>query len=371
MSGWDAVVVGGGLAGVSVAHHLVASGARTALVDRHDPGRATDAGAGILSPETAQHAHPGWWPLVRACGDHYRDLMAHLDGDTGYAVCGLLSVALGDWDRTPFEALRNVARTRAAARGISTVDELDPERAQVMFPALATVTAALHNPVAARVDGRSVTGALLAAAVDRGLDLVEASARLVLRDGRVTAVEAGGRTLPCGAVVIAGGAWTPEVASQLGASIPVHPERGQIVHLHTELDTDGWPILQPVMGCYFVPWPGGRVVVGATREAAGFAVRPTAAGVRLVLNEVARVAPGLVDAELVEVRVGLRPASDDDLPIVGPLPDVPNVHLATGYGANGLLLSPWCGRQVAAAITGAGISPVLEPFGPGRFGARV
>jgi flavin-dependent dehydrogenase len=49
---YDAIVVGGGLVGTTTAYELGRGGARTLLVDRHDHGRATDAGAGILSPET-------------------------------------------------------------------------------------------------------------------------------------------------------------------------------------------------------------------------------------------------------------------------------------------------------------------------------
>ena len=64
------------------------------------------------------------------------------------------------------------------------------------------------------------------------------------------------------------------------------------------------------------------------------------------------MSPGLADATFREVRVGLRPVSDDDLPILGALPDAPNVHVATGHGANGLLLGPLSGRLVADAIVG-------------------
>ncbi len=72
---------------------------------------------------------------------------------------------------------------------------------------------------------------------------------------------------------------------------------------------------------YLVAWPGGRVAVGATRETgSGFDPRSTAAGVREVLDEALRLAPGLAAATLLEVRVGLRPLAADGLPILGPVP---------------------------------------------------
>ena len=70
---------------------------------------------------------------------------------------------------------------------------------------------------------------------------------------------------------------------------------------------------------YMVSWPGGRVVVGATRETgSGFRPRTSVGGIMEVLSEALRVAPGLQAASLAEVRVGLRPASPDGRPMLGP-----------------------------------------------------
>jgi len=356
----DVVVIGGGLAGASVAYHLVAAGARATLVDRRDPGRATDAGAGILSPETTRAAGDEWDALAAACGRYYRELSAALPGDHGFAECGLLAVALGDWDAGACDDL--LARSPA-------LTAVTPEEARRRFPPLADVARAVWNPGAARVDGRRFAAAVLAAAEARGLERVDASADRVSggEGGEGGEVEAGGDVWACGAVVIAGGAWSPAMAAQLGVELPVHPERGQIAHLGIEEDTSGWPIVSPVLGDYFVPWPGGRVATGATREPdAGFAPRATVAGVRQLVNEVGRVAPGLLGAELLEVRVGLRPASADGLPVLGAVAD--GVWVATGYGADGLLLSPWCGKLVASWALGGALEPGLEPFLASRFG---
>ena len=172
----------------------------------------------------------------------------------------------------------------------------------------------------------------------------------------------------CGAVVIAGGAWSAEWADALGVPLRVAPVRGQIVHLQLpDADTSMWPIAQPILGYYLVPWPNGRIAVGATVEPdAGFDPRPTAAGMRQLLSWTMRAAPGLADATFVEVRVGLRPGSVDGLPLLGPVPGADNVFLATGYGADGLLLSPFCGELVAAAALGRSPAIDLDPFSPRR-----
>ena len=139
--------------------------------------------------------------------------------------------------------------------------------------------------------------------------------------------------------------------------------RGQIVHLDVDADTSSWPVLQPIFSHYVVPWHDGRVALGATVEDTGFDARATAAGLRQLFSEGLLVSPGLADATFREVRVGLRPVSDDDMPILGAVPDARNVHVATGHGANGLLLGPASGRLVA---DGSRTAPALDltPFSP-------
>jgi len=150
----------------------------------------------------------------------------------------------------------------------------------------------------------------------------------------------------------------------------VGPLRGQIAYLLVpEHDTARWPIVQQVYGHYMVPWDDRRVAVGATVEDAGFAPDVTARGLLEITREALRVMPGLAGATLREVRVGLRPASVDDLPILGALPGVPNVYVATGHGANGLLLGPVSGAAIADVVLGRSLNLDLDltPFSPARF----
>jgi D-amino-acid dehydrogenase len=320
------------------------------LVDRADRGRATDAGAGILSPETTKRDEPGWVELVRAAGAHYDALIPKLSGDTGWSRCGILQLATRTSDVPPWEW---VAERAPGAR------EIGADEARAMVPVLGDVVRALYHPAAARVDGRLMCSAMRRAAVDdHGVEV---------RGESVTDV----RALPADAVVIAGGAWTDQIAGALGVSLPVGPVRGQIIHLDVETyDTGTWPIVQPVFGHYMVPWADARVAVGATVEDAGFATDVTAGGVHEVLRETLRVMPGLAPATLREVRVGLRPASADDVPILGALPGNPGVFVATGHGANGLLLGPVSGALVADLVCGREPTIDIAPFDPARFSVR-
>ena len=170
-------------------------------------------------------------------------------------------------------------------------------------------------------------------------------------------------------MIVAGGAWSPALASPLGLRVPVEPQRGQIAHLVLQgADSGPWPMVSGFHDHYLVAWPGGRVAVGATRETgSGFDPRSTAAGVREVLVEALRLAPGLAAATLLEVRVGLRPLAADGLPILGPVRGCAGLWLATGHGPAGLTLGPLSGKLVAEAALGAEWAAWLEAFSLTRF----
>jgi D-amino-acid dehydrogenase len=378
MAVFDAAVIGGGLLGTATAYHLVGAGARTVLVDRGDVGRATDAGAGILSPETNSRDPEAWFRLAVDAVEYYPALVDRLrgeqDGDTGYAQCGKLVVAVSDDEIEPFARARRIILDRQRSRGLpkpADLHEITAAEARDLFPALAPVHGAIYSRVAARVDGRLLNRALRAAAVARGLVIRDGSVeRLVIAGDTVQGLVVGGDTIHAGAVAIAGGAWSDAFGRQLGVAIPVAPQRGQIVHLGLRgADTSRWPMVSAFHHHYLVAWPDSRVVAGATRETgSGFTPHTTTAGVREVLDEALRVAPGLAQAEVREIRVGLRPFTPDTLPVLGPVPGVRGVFLVTGHGPTGLTLGAYSGKVIAAQMLGTAPGTDLRPFSIARFG---
>jgi D-amino-acid dehydrogenase len=372
----DLIVVGGGIVGATTAYLCAREGLRTLLLDRVDEGRATDAGAGIIAPGTSMR-HEAAFEFGLRAGAYYAVLLGHLEedggGDTGYAQCGNLQVAVTDDELGPFTTLLSLLGARRERHGRPApedVREITSDDARGLFPPLARPLRAIFDRTAARVDGRLLNQALLRAAGRRGLAVLRTGADRLLMDGRrIAGVGASGQVHRAGHVVIAGGAWSREFGEQLGVRVAVEPQRGQILHLQVlDRSTGEWPVVHAFHDHYIVAWPGGRVVAGATRETgSGFDARLTAGGVREVLAEALRVAPGLSQAGLLEMRVGLRPLSADGLPLLGPVPHLPGAYLATGHGPSGLTLGPYSARLISDLVLDRAPDGDLALFEVDRF----
>ena len=144
----DVAVVGAGLVGLSLAYELASLGASVAVVDAGHPGRATDAGAGILSPATNAEADDESWPFLQACGRHYGALLERLAGDgvdvsaTGYEVCGALALGL----RASEERWFGPYARQVLRRGAGETAEISAAEAADLFPPLGPVHRVLHVP---------------------------------------------------------------------------------------------------------------------------------------------------------------------------------------------------------------------------------
>jgi D-amino-acid dehydrogenase len=374
---YDAIIVGGGVIGMSIAYHLAHQKVDTLLLDRNDPARATNAGAGILSPETSGSDSEVWVNFAIKAGNYYPKLIEHLKEQQatspGYERCGILTVAIDDSEIEQFDRTKDIIFQRKRQKGQPSDKDLhliSSHQAKSLFPCLAPVQKAIYYKRAARVDGRLLTQALQHASKAQGLEILEANVeKLLFQKGQVVGVITKAGAFHANKVVIAGGAWSQAYEDELGVRIPVEPQRGQIMHFSMKgVDTDNWPMVSAFHGHYIVPWPQGNIVVGATRETnSGFDTQPTASGIHEVLHEALRVAPGLAQAELKSVRVGLRPMTNDQLPILSKVPCIDNLYLATGHGSTGLLLGPYSGKMMSQMMLDQYIETDITPFSVERF----
>lgn len=379
MPGADVVVIGGGIVGAATAYHLACAGVATVLVDRADPGHATRAGAGIVCPVTATVGHDELVDLAFAGADAYPGLAAQLaeetGSDPGFALTGMLSVSVGGHGRDTVAATEAWAQRVAAATPWGRLTGYEPldaaavrQRCPVLSPELDT---ALLLGSGGRVDGDRFRSALIEAARRRGVEVRHGTVERIEGGIDSVVVEVDGTEIPCGHAVVCAGAWTNDLLPGLDV---VRPLRGEILHaVDPALDTSDWPLVEiEGQGPYLIPWPGGRLGVGATVSAGAIGdPRPTVAGLRWCMDALDRATGGQADRfVMAECRVGFRPASRDGLPLIGALPDRPSVLLATGHGADGLSWGPFTGRIIRDLVVGDPPPIGLAAFDPARFAAE-
>ncbi|MGE0748407.1 MAG: glycine oxidase ThiO [Rhodospirillales bacterium] len=365
-------IVGGGVCGLAVGWRLAQAGRAVTVIERGRAGQgATWAAAGMLAPQV--EAEPGeetLLPLLLESRAMWADFAAELEAASGLPVGyrreGTLVVAI---DRDEHARIRD--RMDYLSRLGLALEWLSGYEARRHEPHLSrTVTGAIYSPLDHQVDNRKVAPALCAAFRAAGGTLLEDTDVLeLLHDGaRVTGVRLADRTIAAATVVLAAGAWSRNVPGLPTESRPpVRPVKGQM--LAVAMDPRA-PLLRHVIwgrkGLYMVPRDDGRLIVGATVEEMGFDTGMTAGGVLDLLRNAWETVPGIYDLPLAETWAGLRPASRDDAPILGPAP-LDGLVMATGHHRNGILLAPITARAVADCVLTGALPEVARPFTLARF----
>ena len=362
------VVVGAGIVGCAVAYELARRGARVQVIDRRDVGQgATQASAGVLAPYIEAYSHTALLDLGERSLALYDQFIESVVEDSGstvqYVRTGTLEVATDELTVSRLEAIGEIC----AARGV-VAELLDARGARDVEPQLTTrVQGGLLVESHGFVGVSDLTAALQRAAVAHGVSFVTStSVARIVAEGHGIRIETESDGFTCEQVVLAAGSWSGRVDVNGAASVPVRPVRGQLLYLR-------WPapLLKRVVwapGCYLVPWDDGSVLVGATVEDVGFDERATVVGVRHLLEVTCEIVPQAQHASFQEVRVGLRPGTPDELPVIGPSTRVPGLVYASGHYRNGILLAPLTATIVGDLILDCKQDSALQTTSPLRFG---
>ena len=360
------VVIGAGILGASTAYHLAKAGKSVTIIDRGEPGQATDAAAGIICPWLTQRRNKAWYFLAKNGAAFYPSLIKQLEEDgekeTGYQRVGAISLH-HDWEKLVKMEERATLR-RADAPEIGEIRQLDQRETNELFPPLSEEYSSVHVSGGARVNGRLLRLALLNASRKNGAEMINGDAQLEYSGEKVTGVKVGEKRYEAGSIIITAGAWAPELLKPLGMLLSISPQKAQIIHLELEdTETGSWPVVMPPNNQYILAFDGGKVVIGATHEdEKGFDYRPTLGGMHEVIDKGLSVAPGLADATYLETKVGFRPVAPNFLPIIGAVPGLDNLFMANGLGASGLTVGPYLGAQLAKLAAGEDVELDLEQY---------
>jgi glycine oxidase len=360
----DILVIGGGIIGCSLAIELARSHQRIVVVERGHAGcAASSAAAGLLAPTLAS-APPA--PLAELCYQSASIYEAWLNElhlhAVGFCRPGILAAWIdADEAARARQCLADYARPGRRAEWLSGSDVRKQEPA--LQPAVAGAT---FYPDDAQVNPARLVRQVARAAELAGIQIRENEPVVKFtREGeRITGVHTATNLYRPGLVVLTAGAWSGDAIASAGVSLPTRPVKGQVLLADCRVA----PVHRPlhVGDTLFVPRPDGRLVIGVTVEEAGYDDRVTLNGVRTLLEGACSLVPSVGQLTLRRAWAGLRPATPDELPYMGPVQPLRNLWVSTGHFRKGILLAPICARLMARSIQADRLIPELEPFDPNR-----
>jgi len=369
------VIIGAGVAGLSIGWRLAQRGVAVTLFERHEAGQgASHAAAGMLA--ACAEVEPGeekLFALNRASQALWPQFAVELERASGLTIDlrheGTLVNALTADDRARLQ--HDLAFQQQLGLAPQWLSAAETRRREPLLSP--SVIGAVFCPQDHQVDNRKVVAALRVAA-ERAGAVIRTHApvdRIAVEHGRATGVVIAGELHRADIVVLAAGAWSRSIGGLPSqARPPVRPVKGQMLALRMDAER---PLLRHVVRApdvYLVPRHDGRLLVGATVEEKGFDPHLTAGAQLALLNAAWRALPGIEELPIAEAWAGFRPGSRDDAPILGAGP-VEGLIYATGHHRNGILLTPITAQTIAGLIVDGRADPLIAPFGLDRFNPAI
>lgn len=344
----DVVIAGGGIIGLSLALELRVRGLSVTVFERHNAMQGASWAAGGMLAAGDPENPPGLLGLSRFSRSLYAEYLGRIEQLSGDEVPLRTHAAL-QMIRSG-HALAGQSPTEAQIRELA--GDLESERHRFLI---------LEE---SSLDPRDLCRALPKAFLAAGGTLIEQAAVLDVQstaDGAV--VKTQHDRIAAGLFVNCCGAWAGD---GLAHGLPVEPVKGQIVSVRLSRNPLRCVVRTPEV--YLIPRGEGRVVIGATIEHAGFDTTVEEQSVRGLLENASRLFPEVALAPRIAAWAGLRPATPDGLPILGPA-EAPNCWNATGHYRNGILLAPATARLMTQAMLGEQPDIALHAFEQARFAA--
>ena len=372
----DVVVIGGGIAGVSVAYHLAKAGIRDVLlVEKGElTSGSTHHAAGLV---TQFNPSATMMRFRRYSVDLYKELGV-------FETVGSLRIA------SSLESLLELRRGVSRAHGIGLDAELlGPEETRRLLPSVSPddLFGAVWMPGDGYVDPHMATYALAASARELGVRIRTHTRVTGIEGGRrgeVTAVVTDAGLIETELVVNAAGMWAPRISAMVGAfacSIPVdhqhialHAVEGEELARETPCfrDTDnlvyGKAETGGVLFGGYEPNPVSRWHDGVPWEHGERALPPDHARFQQLMDGAVRRFPFLDGAGVVALICHPDAMTPDGNPLLGPTPGVPGFWLAAGLSLNGFGGAGGLGKAAAELIVSGEAELDVQPYRPWRFG---
>jgi len=366
MSGHDLIVIGGGLVGSAIAWGARKAGADVALLDEGDIAfRAARGNFGLIWLQGKGVGVPPYMHWSLRAGKMWPTLAAKLVEatgiDIGWRQPGGLQFCFSEADLNKRREI--VARTQADGGDIA-IEILDRQALTGLLPELGDeVVGASFSPADAHVSPLYLLRALQQAFQEAGgLYRSSFSVDRIVPSGDSFTAFSGERSVTGKRIVLSAGLGAARLAPQVGLSMPVKPERGQIVVTERMK-----PFLPYATNCIRQSVEG-TVLLGSSHEERGFDEGTDVATAATLCKTATRVFPRLADANVVRAWSSLRVMTPDGLPVYEESSDYPGAFAVTCH--SGVTLASVHALEIGPALAAGTLPSEVSSFTSDRFNVQ-
>lgn len=360
-------IVGGGVVGATAAYYLTKAGYSVTVFD-DGVGQATSAAAGIICPWLSKRRNKKWYRLAAKGAAFYSKLITDLEesgGDTSFYIRSGAILLKKSLKQTEEQYKRGLER-RHAAPEIGELKVVKSEELHTLFPTLRNQETGLYVGGGARVDGNLLVHSLLKQATKKNGEVISGKVQLRRNENSYWIQKEDGSKEEFGTILLAAGAWLPQLLEPLGWNVDIRGQKGQLAVLQTEEKNNGdLPVLIPEGEIDVLPIGDGKYYIGASHEnEKGYDLSPDDEVIQQLIQKGEAILGSLQNAALLDEKVGTRAYTSDFSPFFGYLPDSSSVLVASGLGSSGLTTGPYIGYLLASLVDGRVSEVPLEDYQP-------
>lgn len=364
----EVIIIGGGVIGAACAYYLSLRGVKVLVLERnHMCAGASGATAAIIF---GNGNSPTADPLQRLnfeshllIGDIEEDFDTSMEKISG----GSLYAAMNEGEARELQLLYNHNQ-----RSGNECQYFSGSDVQQFEPLLGPqVLAALHEPGDFHVNPYRFCQGYLGAAMRRGgrVEYGITVRDVKVKNQRIESVVTDKGDYHADKVVVAAGAWTPDVLKSINVNIPINPARGQVIITEAcELLTER--LIMFFDHLYIKQTASGNFYLGSHSEYVGFENRITFEKIATYAQFYLNAIPLFTKLRALRFFAGFRPLSADEIPIIGQIPGYPELIIATGHGRSGMCFSAATGKSVSELVVDGKSALPLGAFSVERFSEK-
>lgn len=384
----DVLIIGGGIIGCSIAYYAAKYGRDVTIIEKGEfvSGTSSRCDGNILAIDK----DPGFDSQMSLFSQRLVDeLSSDLEHPFEYRAPGSILVCESDEE---MEAAKQwVERQGSAGLPFRMLDRQDirqesPFFADDLLGGLECATDSTVNPYLlafSLLEGAKKLGT-------KAFPHTEVKEMKKREDGSFV-IETTNGSFTATHVVNAAGIWAPKIGEMLDLSIPIQPRKGHIVVASRQQHVGSRKVMEfgyliskfggkrsvdPLTEKYgvalvFEPTESQNFLIGSSREFVGFRTYVNNEVMKCIAKRAIRFYPKMADMMVIRCYTGLRPWTEDHLPIISQVDNIPNYYIAAGHEGDGISLAAVTGKLIEELINEKNTSIPAEPLRFNRFTERV